>query len=53
MSEEPYRPREDDHLVEPVFAGLGVGDEEGAESERDDVRRPGWLARLWRALLRR
>lgn len=39
MQPEPpdsaYRPRVDDHLVEPMFAGLGVGEEdvEGSEGE--------------------
>lgn len=32
-----YRPRRDDHLVEPLLAGLG---------ERGDAARPGPLARL-------
>jgi len=31
-SEEPYQPRKDDHLVEPMYSGLGLdGDEEAAE----------------------
>jgi hypothetical protein len=41
-----YRPREHDHLVEPVFGGLGV------ESPRTPAPRPGFLRRLWRALVR-
>ncbi|MEW6072108.1 MAG: hypothetical protein AB1726_05850 [Planctomycetota bacterium] len=28
MADEEYRPRATDHLVEPMFAGLGVGDGE-------------------------
>ena len=28
MSNEDYSPRQDDHLVEPMFAGLGVGEDE-------------------------
>ena len=27
MGPEPYRPRENDHLVEPMFAGLGMTEE--------------------------
>lgn len=48
MSDEPgdgYRPREHDHLVEPMFGGLGV-------EARERARRPGFLARCL-AFLRR
>ena len=32
MKQEPYRPRETDHLVEPMYSGLGVdGVEEPVE----------------------
>ncbi|NOT29862.1 MAG: hypothetical protein HOP15_05365 [Planctomycetes bacterium] len=44
MSDE-YHPREHDHLVEPVFGGLGV--ESPARAQR-----PGFWRRLWRGLLR-
>jgi len=43
-----YRPREHDHLVEPMFGGLGV-ERRGAEGAQ---RRPGLLARLLRSVLR-
>jgi len=44
MSDD-FRPREHDHLVEPMFGGLGVG-------ERREVERVSAWRRLWRALLR-
>jgi len=41
MSDD-YRPREHDHLVEPMFGGLrGAGERGQGEPRR------GWLARLW------
>lgn len=46
--EEPYEPREHDHLVEPMFGGLGA--------ERRPPRRPGrfdWLMALLRRWLSR
>ena len=61
--EEPYRPRANDHLVEPMFAGLGVG--EGEDELENGSRIPGhdvgsssdgtrgWFARLWSVLARR
>jgi len=52
MSDE-YRPREHDHLVEPMFGGLGVegGAHRGAEREvRSGLR--GFLQRVWRAVVR-
>jgi len=59
MSNEDYSPRRDDHLVEPMFAGLGVGDgeEEGSEEvESGEVEahgeRPGFWRRLWSWLVR-
>lgn len=38
---DSYRPRPDDHLVEPVFAGLGVGEppEQGPRRKRSRARR--------------
>ena len=42
---DDYRPREHDHLVEPVFGGLGVG-------ERREAEHASAWRRLWRALLR-
>ena len=47
-AEDSYRPREHDHLVEPMFGGLGVseeGRERAVEEEQPSVRR-GWIARL-------
>ncbi|MAB79597.1 MAG: hypothetical protein CMJ89_09630 [Planctomycetes bacterium] len=56
MSEKDYSPREKDHLVEPMLAGLGVGVEEelspqdgGEESPEKEVSpgdRPGLMRRL-------
>jgi hypothetical protein len=56
MSEEDYSPREKDHLVEPMLAGLGVGAEGevppqdgGEESPAKEVcpgDRPGLMRRL-------
>ncbi len=43
-----YRARDNDHLVEPMFAGLGVGDEEATEPEPR-----GFFARLARVLFGR
>jgi hypothetical protein len=37
LEEDEYRPRPDDHLVEPFFAGLGQ--EGGGRELREDVRR--------------
>ncbi len=45
MSDD-YRPREHDHLVEPMFGGLGV------KQSREVEPRPGFWRRLWRALVR-
>jgi len=45
MSDE-YRPREHDHLVEPMFGGLGI------EPARERAPRPSFLARCL-AFLRR
>jgi len=52
VSGDEYRPREHDHLVEPMFGGLGV--EGGARTDapvppRSGLRRFWW--RLWRALV--
>lgn len=33
MSQDDYKPRKHDHLVEPVFSGLGVGDEARPDDE--------------------
>ena len=38
MAEEEYRPRENDHLVEPFYEGVGV--------EPEPEPAPGWFARL-------
>lgn len=40
-----YRPREHDHLVEPMFGGLGV-------EPRVEAARPGFWRRFWSALVR-
>ena len=60
MEDEPFHPRKNDHLVEPMFAGLGVGegDEAGenaanAEATAERAEEPrGWFARLVRVLRR-
>jgi hypothetical protein len=49
VSGDEYRPREHDHLVEPMFGGLGV--ESGARREAPSGLR-GFLRRVWRALVR-
>ena len=57
--EEPtraYRARANDHLVEPMFAGLGVGvDEEPSAEELADAEasRTGPFSRLLRAVFGR
>jgi hypothetical protein len=50
-----HQSRPNDHLVEPMFAGLGVGDDEASVEEEEGVgrRRPGLIARLWRVLVGR
>jgi len=50
MEEEDDLPRPHDHLVEPLFGGLGVGDEPRPDPPERAPRAP-WLARL-RAWLR-
>ena len=54
MSHEDYSPRQNDHLVEPMFAGLGVeGDEDEARDDGDfaereaRTERPGLWRRIW------
>jgi hypothetical protein len=53
VSGDDYRPREHDHLVEPMFGGLGV---EGGPRTDEPLELPrGFLRfwrRLWRALVR-
>ena len=51
--DEPYRPRESDHLVEPMFAGLGVGEKEAEHPLEEDPTPPTLLIRLLRLLLPR
>ena len=46
MGDDDYRPREHDHLVEPVFGGL-LGEPRPAPEPHN-----GALARLWRWLKR-
>ncbi len=48
MEEEDPRPRRHDHLVEPLFGGLGV---EG-EGDAPPPARAGWLARAWAWVVR-
>lgn len=48
-----YQPRENDHLVEPMFAGLGVGEEEEERAKEEPDSRGGWLAALARWWRRR
>lgn len=49
---EDWGPRENDHLVEPFFSGLGAKGDTEAEKEtessspRSDATRPGLLGRL-------
>ena len=50
MTEEPYEPRKDDHLVEPMFAGLGVGEERADEEEGEQGAEAEEGA--WRAVVR-
>jgi hypothetical protein len=48
-----YRPRDHDHLVEPMFGGLGL--ERQAPLERSPELppvRPGFLRRLWHRIVR-
>jgi hypothetical protein len=45
MSDD-YRPRKHDHLVEPVFGGLGVEPEPGPRNPL--TRLLSWLRRLFR-----
>jgi len=53
---DDHRPREHDHLVEPMYSGLGVGDEEAARAflhEVDpDAEEPGVLLRWIRSARR-
>jgi hypothetical protein len=53
VSGDEYRPREHDHLVEPVFGGLGVegGARRDAEPDAPSGLRGLW-SRVWRALVR-
>ena len=37
MESDDYKPRAHDHLVEPVFAGLGAQAEEGVEVKQTSV----------------
>lgn len=48
MSED-FQPREHDHLVEPMFGGLGLEGQPVPKVSPEGA--PGWLRRLWRALL--
>ena len=47
-SEERYVPRDTDHLVEPMFAGLGTDESDASETE--DPEDGGLLRRLLRFL---
>ena len=41
MMQEEFQPRENDHLVEPMYAGLGVGEEgETTEPAVEHVEEP-------------
>ena len=53
--EEDYQPRANDHLVEPMFAGLGARRDEESEAAQEESEEaageerpatPGFLARL-------
>jgi len=52
-SNEPYRPRKDDHLVEPLLSGLGFEGDEAAQELLHEVdpelERPGRLLRWIRS----
>lgn len=50
MDTDDYRPRPNDHLVEPFFGGLGAGAAEQAHAPEAESRGRGVLARLWRLL---
>ncbi len=55
MPDDDFEPRENDHLVEPMFAGLGVGEEDAADDEaepQNEEVRTGFLAALLRSLRR-
>ena len=53
--EEEYRPRKDDHRVEPMYSGLGLGDDQARESAgarhevEPDSEQPGLLLRWIRS----
>ncbi len=52
---DEYRPRREDHLVEPMFAGLGVGEDRGEADKPPDEEedsRSGFYATLARLLRR-
>ena len=49
MTGDDYRPREHDHLVEPMFGGLGVERDRPAAAPATGLR--AFLRRLWRACL--
>ncbi len=53
MVPENYRPRTHDHLVEPMFGGLGVDKPpDPTPSERAEAQRRGTLASFGSALAR-
>jgi hypothetical protein len=45
LHEERYQPRDTDHLVEPMFAGLGTDEADWSESE--DTPQGGLVQRLF------
>ena len=49
--QEDFEPRAHDHLVEPMFAGLGVGDDPDRQ-ERPPERLPSVVARFLARLRR-
>lgn len=51
-TKDDYRPREHDHLVEPMFGGLGVEGGKRRDGERETAAGlRGFWRRLWRALV--
>lgn len=51
---DPYRPREHDHLVEPMFGGLGVDPDSSQQDARlqQPLEFPSGFVRSWRRLWR-
>jgi len=51
MTDDEFEPRENDHLVEPMFAGLGVQEQKPSRTTwRGAIL--DWLRALWRRVFR-